>query len=345
MTARQSKLPYEVIKRSPKIISILLTLLCPWLVFALANLGANLYLKNFPQNRGYWLIQQKWSLLKGLKQPVDWLVLGDSSCNQGVIPEVLEAEFSAKAINLCTIGDSLVLNDAWMLSKYIKEHGAPKNVLIVHVYDIWQREILWSVTSQTPLKWGYWNNLEPKIDISLQQQKDIFLNRYVPLYSQNTSLQKIIRDSDRLFQDRGYELTATGFMPVPEANSWNVENDAQGHIRSTTERENYSLSATNQNSMDAIIKLAEEHNINVYLANSPLYAELYQNPNFRAYYDRVQNELEQISNTSPKVQRILTTPMTFTKEEMENVDHVITTAAESYTKQLAKEIKELSPEP
>ncbi len=37
----------------------------------------------------------------------------------------------------------------------------------------------------------------------------------------------------------------------------------------------------------------------------------------------------------------MTKPMTFSKEEMENVDHLIVPAAESYTKQLAREIKQL----
>ena len=342
MTAKQSQLPHEIVTRSPKLIAILLTLLCPWLVFALANLGANLYLRNFPQNRGYWLIQEKWSLLTKLKQPVDWLVLGDSSCNQGVIPEILETELAGKAVNLCTIGDTIVLNDAWMLSKHIQEYGAPKNIAIIHVYDVWQREINWNVTSQTPLSWGYWNELEPKVEVSPQQQKDLFLNRYVPLYSQNTSLKKVIENSDRWFKAKDYQLSGTGFMSVPEADTWNVEQDAKGHIKSTSKQPSHNLSATNQKAMDSIIQLAEEHDINVYLVNSPLYEELYQNPDFRAYYDRVQIELDQISQRSDKVKRVMTTPMTFSKEEMENADHVITEAAEAYTKQLAQEIKQVS---
>ena len=342
MAVKQSKLPEEFVNRSPKFRHILLTLLCPWLLFGLTNWGANLYLKNFPQNRGYWLIQQKWSLLKSLKQPVDWLVLGDSSCNQGIIPNVLEQELSGKAINLCTIGDSLVLNDAWMLSKHIKEYGAPKNIILVRVYDVWQREINWNVTSQTPLAWGYWNNLEPKVAVSFQQQKEIFLNRYIPLYSQNTSLKKVIEESDRAFEKR-YQLAQKGFMAVEKANSWEVEEDTKRHIKDTKDKTDYSFSQTNQQAIASIIKLAEEHDINIYIANSPLYKGLYQNPDFRAYYDGVQRELNKISDRSNKVKRIFPIPMTFSKDQMDNADHVITSAAEEYTKQLAKEIKQTSP--
>jgi hypothetical protein len=341
MATKQPQLPLEILPSSTKLIQIILTLLCPWLVFALANVGANLYLQNFPANRGYWVIQQKWSILMNLKQPVDWLVLGDSSCNQGVVPEVLEAELSGKAVNLCTIGDSLILNDAWMLSKYIKKYGAPKNILLVHVYDVWQREINWDVTSQTPLSWGYWNQLEPNFDLSFQEKKKVFLNRYVPLYSQNTSLKEVVRNSDRLFEDKEYYLDQNGFMKVTEANIGNVEEDTKGHIndiRKTT----FSFSQTNQKSMDAIIKLAEKHDINVYLVNSPLYEKLYQNPEFQTYYNRVQKELVTISDRSKQIELIMTQPMTFKKEEMENADHLILSAAESYTKELAREIKLIS---
>lgn len=341
MTTKQPQLPQEILPSSTKLIQIILTLLCPWLIFALANVGANIYLKNFPENRGYWVIQQKWSMLMNLKQPVDWLVLGDSSCNQGVIPEVLESELSGKAVNLCTIGDSLVLNDAWMLSKYIKKYGAPKNIVIVHVYDVWQREINWNVTSQTPLSWGYWNQLEPNFNLSLEEQKEVFLNKYVPLYSQSTSLKQVVKNSDRLFQSKDYHLAKNGFMGVTEANSWNVEEDSKGHLKDV-KKASVSFSQTNQKSIDAIIDLAEKHNINVYLVNSPLYEKLYQNPEFQTYYNQIQQELNQLSDRSKQVHRLMTKPMTFPKEKMENADHLIISAAESYTRQLAREIKSKS---
>ena len=342
MTSKQPHLPQEVLPRSTKLVQIILTLLCPWLVFAVANIGAGLYLKHFPQNRGYWLIQQKWSMLLNLNKPADWLVLGDSSCNQGVVPEVLGKELAGNAVNLCTIGDSLALNDAWMVSKHIQEHGAPKNILIVHVYDMWDREIKLNVTSQTPLAWGYWNKLEPNFEFDLTEQKDVFLNKYVPLYSQSTSLKEVLKDNQNLFKGKDYHLAADGFMPVTEANDWNVEQDAKGHIKDTAKKSDFAFSDTNQDSINAIIDLAEKHDINVYLANSPLYEELYQNPDFRNYYDQVQQGLEKISDRSDKVKRILIEPMTFSKTEMENADHVIETAAKSYTEKLAQEIKQVS---
>ena len=145
-----------------------------------------------------------------------------------------------------------------------------------------------------------------------------------------------------LFKDKDYYLAEDGFMPVVEANDWEVERDAKGHLKNTAKKSEFAFSDTNQDSINAIIDLAEKHDINVYLANSPLYEELYQNPDFRKYYDQVQQGLAQISDRSDKVKRILVEPMTFSKTEMENVDHVIETAAKSYTEKLAQEIKQVN---
>ena len=337
MASKHQQLPEEIIQPATGR-KILLSLICPWILFVLANLAANSYLNSFPQNRGYWLIRQKWEMLLNLNKPVDFLVLGDSSCNQGIVPSVIESELNTTALNLCTIGDSLALNDAWMLSKHIKKYGAPKNVLIVHVYDMWGRDINWNVTSQTPLFWGYWNQLEPHIDVDFESQKTIFFNQYLPLYSQNKSLQEIIDNPDRWFEKKDYNLRPDGFMAVTSSNSDEVEVDTKRHLRSINKKQEFSLSLPNQQALEAIIKLAEEHNFNVYLTNSPVYEELYQNQKFQSYYRQVQQKLQEFSDRSEKLHYIMSQPMTFPIEDMENADHLIESSAKTYTQRLVQEI-------
>src|SRR5262245_9968724 len=116
---------------------ILLTLLGTVSVIALINLVFVFQ----SMNLGYRVIQQKWEMLLDLKQPVDWIVLGESSGSEGVTPDIISQELGGKALNLCTIGNMLVVNDAWMLDKYIAKFGPPRGVVIVHVYDIWDRDI------------------------------------------------------------------------------------------------------------------------------------------------------------------------------------------------------------
>src|SRR5438128_2449200 len=104
---------------------------------ALANTAALFVLSRHPVNHGYKVIGAKWELLREQERPVDWLVLGDSSGNQGVVPAVLSERLGGSSLNLCTVGDLLAVNDAWMLETYIGTVGAPRKVLMVHAYDIW----------------------------------------------------------------------------------------------------------------------------------------------------------------------------------------------------------------
>ncbi|MEB3229478.1 MAG: hypothetical protein VKJ64_00600, partial [Leptolyngbyaceae bacterium] len=101
--------------------NILGTLIVVLLFNGLAN-GFFIYLIS---QRSFFLASHKWTLLNNLEEPIDWLVLGDSSCNQGVIPEILSRELGGTTLNLCIFGPLLVFNDAWMLEQHIRQVGPP----------------------------------------------------------------------------------------------------------------------------------------------------------------------------------------------------------------------------
>ena len=84
-----------------------------------------------PVARDHWLVASKWRLLDRARA-TDTLVLGDSSCNQGVRPDVLGAALGGSVLNLCTIGDLLVINDAWMLEAYLRRHPPPARVVVAN---------------------------------------------------------------------------------------------------------------------------------------------------------------------------------------------------------------------
>ena len=170
------KLPEEITKpiKSKEFVLSLIGTLIFVIIF---NFAAKLYLKENTTNRGYWLINKKWELLFKQKEPVDWLILGDSSCNQGVVPTIVNERLNTSSINLCTIGDMLSLDNSWMLEKYIQRVGVPKNILIVHVYDAWGRGINRPVFAQIPLNWGYWKQLEPKINFTKRETSQLFIHK------------------------------------------------------------------------------------------------------------------------------------------------------------------------
>jgi hypothetical protein len=196
---------------------LLLDILETLLLVVLLNWATSGYLANYSTNHGYWTIHQKWFLLGKLDAAVDWLVLGDSSCNQGVVPAVLEEELDGKALNLCMVGNITVLGDLWLLEEYIARFGPPRAVIIVHVYDVWPRDLNPVLLGQIPRPWGFWRShtLGEKLLDDPQVRFDLFVERYVPLYSQPKTLTTILRSATFLqhnpFQPPG-QLEADGFM-------------------------------------------------------------------------------------------------------------------------------------
>jgi hypothetical protein len=103
--------------------------LCLTLVLGF-NLVAGQMLEGSTPNRGYWLIQKKWEILRDLEESVDVLVVGDSSCNQGLNNRVLDQQTRLRSMNLCTIGDALLLDDLWMLRDYLRRFPVPRAVVL-----------------------------------------------------------------------------------------------------------------------------------------------------------------------------------------------------------------------
>jgi hypothetical protein len=334
--SKHEQLPIEII-RSVTFKRILLSIVSTSIVLMLANVAAKLYLKYFPQNEGYWLIDKKWEMLTSLSKPVDWLIFGDSSCNQGVVTSIFEEKLDTSAINLCTIGDTLAVNDAWMLAKYIEKHGAPKNILIVHVYDIWDRNINWNVTAQTPLKIDEFKKLPPNLNPELKDLKTILLDRYLPLYSQNESLKNLVKKPENLGKANIGDLQKGGFMKETKTNPGEVQADLRRHI-DYVRRKEFHLSPANQKSLDAIVSMAEKYKINVYITNSPIYEGLDRNKDFLAYFDRLQKTFQELDDRSPQIHYIAQ-PIAFPKEVMQNADHLVESSAKVYTEKLVEKIQ------
>lgn len=313
-------------------------------LLALANVGAWAYLRSSPANQGYAIIEAKWELLRAEQEPVEWLVLGDSSCNQGVDPKALESALGGRALNACTIGDMLAIEDAWMLDEYIQRHGAPKNVIIVHVYDIWHRDdtvlkgLLWNIDSDPER----WRKSQPSISLSWREGVFTRVAPWLPLYSQSASLQALIWQPRRLFAQREIGLSPLGFMSEAQARPEVVERDARAHLKFVQSNKPL-LSEPNAEALKHLSALASAHKINVYLVPSPLYEGLWRQDDFRRYYEQTQALIAQQLDSKGRLWSLGSRPMMAAADELQNVDHVTAPAASRYTQQLAASIKAASP--
>jgi len=163
------------------------------------------FLQKFPVHKGVNRLWQKWPLLEIQQEPVDWLIMGDSSCGQGLRPDIFEKNFGGNAINLCSIANATVINDAWQLQRYIEKVGPPKNLVLFYVFHIWERDEqqLIAMFDQIPLNWGFWNNLEPSITLTWYEQLELATRPVTALYSYNLSVQYLINESIKnLFKNK-----------------------------------------------------------------------------------------------------------------------------------------------
>lgn len=302
-------------------------------------------LARHPLNHGYRVIRAKWSLLMQQRRPVDTLVLGDSTGNQGVVPDILGARLGGAALNLCTVGDLLAVNDAWMLDRYLRTVGTPRRVVVVHAFDVWGRSHNPDAIAQVPLPLGFWNDVRPKVPLTAWESLRVLLDRYVPLYSQDQTLSRFIRQPRRTLA-RGFDMDARGFLRAHRGLPEEVLKDSAFQI-AQVEREKGEdpLSAENEEALDVLAKLGEEHGFDVYVSHSPLYEGLYADPGFQHHLARLDEALAAIAATHPRLRPLAGPPKTFPAEQMTTVDHLIEQGAHAFTESLAERIEAVSRPP
>jgi hypothetical protein len=336
----QKKYPIEekLDKTSWKTIKKMICLVVIFLF--LFNFLAYYYLKFNTPNLGYKINRKKWKMLEEMQTNKDWLILGDSTCNQGLSIVEFEENIKESAINLCTIGNMLVVNDSWMLEKYIKKFGPPKNILIIHAYDTWYRsEIDLGLTSQLPIISLIKEKPKPWI-LNKNNIATLFLYKYVPLYSEKSSLLEIIvgifqkeDPRDQIFFDD------TGFMSMQYANPKLVEVSVNRY-KNFTKNNRFEISRNNLMGLENIKEISEKYGFNIFIANSPINNDLLKDDGFKLYFADLNNYLENYAKRNERVYYIKDT-YAFSKDMMISSDHIIAEAAREYSKKISQNIKTL----
>jgi len=330
-----SRLPKEIIPKVSKR-QLLIATLVPVVIIATVN--AVFYW--FPLNRAYLTSIYKWKLLKQLEAPIDWLIVGDSSGDLGVDPQQLQSSFGGEAVNLCTYGGLLSVDDVWMLDYFLQKKGQVNNVLMIHAYDIWQKDLPTEVIAANPITDIIWNGLQPSLEFSFEEYLSLFVGKYLPLFAQNESLKKAFIEPERIQFDTKRPMLANGFSPYRGgADSSNVYRDAKEHLAFLSEHQ-FSMSDINRRSLVAIKELAEKYHVQVYIANGPLFKQVAEDPRFVRYYQELRASLQQLCNSSDYLHFITNEPITFPVSLMQNADHVIEEGSKAYTQTLTERIKE-----
>jgi len=309
-------------------------LLLGLLVVLLLNGLALAYLQTGTANADIYLGHVKWHLLESLSAPVDWLILGDSSGNQGFDPRVLQSEHGLSSVNLATFANWGAVDDAWMLELYVQRFGAPRAVVLIFVYDLYERSFNPNLLAQIPIKFSYWRDYSFSLHLSWPEELHDLLTRYVPLYSQHRSIAGIIEDILRP-EPKQWPEFIDGFMIQRNASPPTVEADRLEHLDKLAKASPFIVSNVNKEALAYIITLAESQGFTVYLKDSPIDEVLYNDPVFQAHYQQIQAWLRSFEAES-RAFVYLDEPSLFQPNMLQNADHVTVEGATIFTRQVAE---------
>jgi hypothetical protein len=294
-----------------------------------ANVAAAAYSARYTPNLGYQVVQDKWALALEDGPPADWVLLGDSSCNQGLDPAVIGELTGESAVNLCTIGVMLTVGDAWLLDAWIAHHGPPKRVVVMHTWDVWPRGHSEMVLARIPLRPGFWTTQSPPLRLSADETKDYLVGLLLPIYAEKKSLSTALTDPDRWFRPAA-TLEPGGFLRVPDANPDFVRKDARAHQKQARKR--FRLSDDNAAGLDALVALSEEHGFSLDVVAGPLWEDLLADENVAAAQIAARSALEQRGIA------MAGGPYPFPADQLENADHVAGAASASLTQQVVRDV-------
>ncbi len=290
-------------------------------------------------NSGYRRIRQKWAMLHSLKQPVDTLILGDSSGAQGLDPEVLSKALGGKGLNLCTIGDMTVVNSAAMLDDYVHKLGAPKRVIIVSVFDIWPRVMSGYAFGQTPLSTSSPDIAWYSRHSDTGFKEEVFLARDVKLFSESKSLLENLKETIKPAKNQGPGPRPDGFSVSLKPDHNQLMRDVKDHLDTAASMDT-SVSQDNLEATQHIFNLARQYNFRVYFVNAPISEDVMRDPTFvKGYQATVRNVQAILGGNGGRL--FLPDPMQFGDHYMDNVDHLTYEGAELYTTRVSNELKRM----
>jgi hypothetical protein len=336
MAIVDERLPDERLKavsRATLTRSILLALA----LLVASNAALSWALLTHPVNAGYGVCRKKWELLEQLDHPVDYLILGDSSCNQGVDPKVIERVLGGSALNLCTIGDMLLVGDAWMLQAYVEKFGAPKAVIIGHVYDVWPRNdknlklSLWNIDAASHA----WRDQEPRLALDLRSRFEFRVGAYFPMYSQPLTLSHLMRHPSGLFVES--PRYAAGFMIEDKAAPGRVLLDTQHHLSALGRGRAFAISDINRKALTSIGRTASTFGFPVYFVHAPVYDRLHDSQAFQKHLGAI-NKL--LASNGESISVLLPDAPHFRAQQMQNADHLVGSAARVYSQEIAEALQQ-----
>ena len=117
-----------------------------------------------------------------------------------------------------------------------------------------------------------------------------------------------------------------------------VISDSESHKRFTGANQ-FSLSDDNESALNRLSRIASDHQLDVFIANAPMYAGLYADPGLRNYMRDMNKSIEKLIVGNRRMHFIFAEPMLYSEFEMQKADHLATMTAPGFTKAIAEQVR------
>lgn len=295
------------------------------------NATSCIFIFNHDPNYGYKIMKKKWNLISNQKEPVDWLILGDSSCNQGFDTDTALYKHGYTTLNLCTVGGGLLIDDGILLKEYYEKVGPPKQgVILIHVYDIWERS---GGEAQIRSLYPFGGT-----NVSKSLLTDIKANllRIFVLYSKNKSILSLLANG---LNDTKFEFTQNGTMKMEKSQiETDTEQDSVEHINRLLENQTH-INTSNLHDLNAIVSFVSDSKKDIHLFMSPMYNRTFEHTFFKHHYQKITQGINSFVQSRNLNIRLHLEPMLFDKNELEGIDHLLYGASKKYTHWIFENIK------
>lgn len=283
----------------------------------------------------------KWRIASEESPESAVVVIGDSSGNFGVSTDVLEEELERPAFNLCTYGRFQATGSTWFLDRMIETSGeVPAVVLVVLGSRTYTLRPDGFQFAQIPTAIGSWRGRAPHVGIGALATLQFTASRWLPLFAQHQSFEAGFLSGRWKIDESLLPVGPRGTSHLSRANPSGLMPFAEKVLHGIRERGGEVVSERERAALRGLVRDADERGYDVVFIDGPLWTWLEASLEHREFMDRVHAFLDEICADSGNAARLDAPIQSFEATELENPFHLVSPAAERFTRSLAQRLED-----
>ncbi len=235
--------------------------------------------------------------LRALEAPVDWIILGDSTAGNSTRAEFLCPRLGVTCLELSTVADFSIVENAWLLELYLMRFPPPSRVLMVESFGTYGVEPAPDILAKgLEVGWGDLGGLEPFGFARYTRAWWLWLGcRVAPAYFM------------------GQEIAEAIFM---RRVSW--EHHPAVNTHHWREAGYQPLAPANREALKTIARLARTRRFAVDIIPAPVSKRILAEPKDAAIYDDAAAAVDSFCRLHPEISLIRGLPKSYPQAMMKN---------------------------